>query len=87
MRAAVDWVHIKVRFYSRRKVAKQAFIIPQGTLKQETVDDMEKYVVKDKLLGEMLRRLSVNAKVFLLTNSDWWYSNVSYLFAQFLSAI
>ena len=46
---------------------------------------MEKYVVKDKLMGEMLKRLSVNAKVFLLTNSDWWYSNVSYALPRSLS--
>eukprot|EP00118_Oscarella_pearsei_P007808 m.39157 g.39157 ORF g.39157 m.39157 type:complete len:78 (+) comp32679_c0_seq1:953-1186(+) len=48
----------------------------QGSMKQKTLDNMEKYVVKDPNLPVLLQRMRENhRKVFLLTNSEYDYTN------------
>jgi len=58
------------------------YVHMKGTLKEKTCEDLEKYVHKDPRLPQLLFNLqSSGAKTFLLTNSDWWYTNklMSYL--------
>uniref|UniRef100_A0A3B3HLW1 5'-nucleotidase, cytosolic IIb n=1 Tax=Oryzias latipes TaxID=8090 RepID=A0A3B3HLW1_ORYLA len=54
----------------------------KGTLKEKTVENMEKYVVKDAKLSLLLSRMNEVAKVFLATNSDYKYTDkiMTYLF-------
>lgn len=54
----------------------------KGTLKEKTVENLEKYVVKDAKLPLLLSRMNEVAKVFLATNSDYKYTNkiMTYLF-------
>ncbi|XP_056264580.1 cytosolic purine 5'-nucleotidase isoform X1 [Pseudoliparis swirei] len=54
----------------------------KGTLKEKTVDNLEKYVVRDGKLPLLLSRMNEVAKVFLATNSDYKYTNkiMTYLF-------
>jgi hypothetical protein len=48
----------------------------QGQLKKITVENLSTYVVKDERLPMLMQRLTDSgAKTFLLTNSDWWYTN------------
>jgi len=48
----------------------------KGDLKRLTVENMNEFVKKDERLAMLLRRLRDNgAKVFLLTNSDYKYTN------------
>jgi len=59
------------------------FVHMQGELKQITVDNLSTYVIKDERLPMLMQRiLESGAKTFLLTNSDWWYTNklMTYLF-------
>jgi len=59
------------------------FVHMQGELKQITVDNLSTYVIKDERLPMLMQRiLDSGAKTFLLTNSDWWYTNklMTYLF-------
>uniref|UniRef100_A0A665TEZ0 5'-nucleotidase, cytosolic IIb n=1 Tax=Echeneis naucrates TaxID=173247 RepID=A0A665TEZ0_ECHNA len=49
----------------------------KGTLKEKTVENLEKYVVKDGKLPLLLSRMNEVAKVFLATNSDYKYTDVS----------
>ncbi|CAM1317234.1 NT5C2 (predicted) [Pycnogonum litorale] len=54
----------------------------KGDLKQKTIDNKELYIQKDKRLEMLLTRLRQHgAKLFLLTNSDFHYTNnvMSYL--------
>lgn len=52
------------------------FVHMRGELKQITVDNLATYVVKDERLPMLMQRiLESGAKTFLLTNSDWWYTN------------
>ena len=45
--------------------------------------DPEEYVERDSRLPTLLTHLRKNgAKVFLLTNSEWWYTEVSYVVTQ-----
>ncbi|XP_035672036.1 cytosolic purine 5'-nucleotidase-like isoform X3 [Branchiostoma floridae] len=47
----------------------------KGSMKQETVDNMDKYVVKEPKIPMLLHRMrEAGAKVFLVTNSDYWYT-------------
>ncbi|ROL50045.1 Cytosolic purine 5'-nucleotidase [Anabarilius grahami] len=46
----------------------------KGTLKEKTVENLEKYVVKDAKLPLLLSRMTEVAKVFLATNSDYKYT-------------
>uniref|UniRef100_A0A8D2ZFT9 Cytosolic purine 5'-nucleotidase n=1 Tax=Scophthalmus maximus TaxID=52904 RepID=A0A8D2ZFT9_SCOMX len=54
----------------------------KGSLKQKTVENLEKYVVKDSKLPLLLSRMNEVAKVFLVTNSDYKYTQkiMTYLF-------
>uniref|UniRef100_A0A8D0CKF4 5'-nucleotidase, cytosolic IIb n=1 Tax=Scleropages formosus TaxID=113540 RepID=A0A8D0CKF4_SCLFO len=54
----------------------------KGTLKEKTVENLEKYVVKDGKLPLLLSRMSEVGKVFLATNSDYKYTDkiMTYLF-------
>ncbi|CAH1258469.1 NT5C2 [Branchiostoma lanceolatum] len=55
----------------------------KGSMKQETVDNMDKYVVKEPKIPMLLHRMrEAGAKVFLVTNSDYWYTEkvMTYLF-------
>ncbi|XP_058841249.1 cytosolic purine 5'-nucleotidase-like isoform X2 [Acipenser ruthenus] len=54
----------------------------KGSLKEKTVENLEKYVVKDHKLPLLLSRMNEVAKVFLATNSDYQYTEkiMTYLF-------
>lgn len=55
----------------------------QGDMKKKTVENLEKYVRKDERLPMFLTRLRESgAKTFLLTNSDYNFTNkiMTYLF-------
>ncbi|XP_054896919.1 cytosolic purine 5'-nucleotidase isoform X3 [Poeciliopsis prolifica] len=54
----------------------------KGTLKEKTVENLEKYVVRDGKLPLLLSRMNEVAKVFLATNSDYKYTDkiMTYLF-------
>ncbi|XP_052456006.1 cytosolic purine 5'-nucleotidase-like isoform X2 [Carassius gibelio] len=54
----------------------------KGTLKDKTVENLEKYVVKDAKLPLLLSRMNEVSKVFLATNSDYKYTDkiMTYLF-------
>ncbi|XP_072515300.1 5'-nucleotidase, cytosolic II, like 1 isoform X2 [Salminus brasiliensis] len=45
-----------------------------GSLKERTLKNLEKYVIKDPRIPEMLSRIKNVAKVFLATNSDYNYT-------------
>lgn len=47
-----------------------------GDLKKTTVANLSRYVVKDERLPMLMKRIQDSgAKTFLLTNSEWWYTN------------
>lgn len=55
----------------------------QGDLKERTIQNLSDYVNKDPRLPMFLARIRQSgAKVFLLTNSDYWFTNMimTYLF-------
>uniref|UniRef100_A0A8C5FQS4 5'-nucleotidase, cytosolic IIa n=1 Tax=Gadus morhua TaxID=8049 RepID=A0A8C5FQS4_GADMO len=54
----------------------------KGSLKEKTVENLEKYVVRDAKLPLLLSRMNEVAKVFLATNSDYKYTQkiMTYLF-------
>ncbi|PWA16955.1 hypothetical protein CCH79_00012740, partial [Gambusia affinis] len=54
----------------------------KGTLKEKTVENLEKYVVRDGKLPLLLSRMNEVAKIFLATNSDYKYTDkiMTYLF-------
>ncbi|NXU59853.1 5NTC nucleotidase, partial [Turnix velox] len=54
----------------------------QGCLKEKTLENLEKYVVKDPRVPLLLSRMREVGKVFLATNSDYSYTDaiMSYLF-------
>ncbi|CAL8077494.1 unnamed protein product [Orchesella dallaii] len=55
----------------------------KGDLKRKTVENLSEYVVQDDRLPMLLTRMRESgAKVFLLTNSEYWYSEkiMTYLF-------
>lgn len=48
----------------------------QGDLKKRTVEQLDEFVHKDERLPMLLDRMrDSGAKVFLLTNSEYWYTN------------
>ncbi|NXT93938.1 5NTC nucleotidase, partial [Anhinga rufa] len=53
-----------------------------GCLKKKTLENLEKYVVKDPRVPLLLSRMKEVGKVFLATNSDYNYTDaiMSYLF-------
>lgn len=55
----------------------------KGDLKRKTCENLDEYVVQDERLPMLLTRMRESgAKVFLLTNSEYWYSEkiMTYLF-------
>uniref|UniRef100_A0A8C6NVP5 5'-nucleotidase, cytosolic II, like 1 n=1 Tax=Nothobranchius furzeri TaxID=105023 RepID=A0A8C6NVP5_NOTFU len=50
------------------------FIHDTGVLKEQTIKNLEKYVVKDPNIPVLLTRIKEVAKVFLATNSDYNYT-------------
>lgn len=73
-------------FKSMFQDVRNAFdqIHADGSLKQETVDSIEKYVMRDEKIPSLFDRMRENGKkVFLLTNSGYKYTNqiMSYLFS------
>ena len=46
-------------------------------MKSKTLDDLDRYVVKEPKLPLLLDRMKEHGKVFLVTNSDFHYTNVS----------
>uniref|UniRef100_H3CUQ0 5'-nucleotidase, cytosolic II, like 1 n=1 Tax=Tetraodon nigroviridis TaxID=99883 RepID=H3CUQ0_TETNG len=46
----------------------------QGILKDQTIKNLDKFVIKDPNLPVLLRRIKKVAKVFLATNSDYNYT-------------
>ncbi|XP_019411210.1 PREDICTED: cytosolic purine 5'-nucleotidase isoform X4 [Crocodylus porosus] len=54
----------------------------KGSLKEKTLENLEKYVVKDAKLPLLLSRMNEVGKVFLATNSDYKYTDkiMTYLF-------
>lgn len=72
-------------FKSMFQDVRNAFdqIHADGSLKQQTVDNLEKYVMRDEKVPSLFDRMRENGKkVFLLTNSGYKYTNqiMSYLF-------
>uniref|UniRef100_A0A8C7YNP6 5'-nucleotidase, cytosolic II, like 1 n=1 Tax=Oryzias sinensis TaxID=183150 RepID=A0A8C7YNP6_9TELE len=58
------------------------FIHDSGILKEQTIKNLEKYVVRDPNIPVLLTRMKKVAKVFLATNSDYNYTEaiMRYLF-------
>ncbi|KAG9335724.1 hypothetical protein JZ751_004260 [Albula glossodonta] len=58
------------------------YVHDTGTLKEKTLQNLEKYVIKDARLPLLLSRMKEVAKVFLATNSDYNYTEaiMNYLF-------
>ncbi len=53
-----------------------------GSLKSQVVENLEKYVIRDETLVEGLNNYIANGKkFFILTNSDFWYTNILLDFA------
>ncbi|KAM4635564.1 5'-nucleotidase, cytosolic II, like 1 [Polymixia lowei] len=52
------------------------FIHDSGSLKERTIKNLEKYVVKEPSLPILLSKVKEVAKVFLATNSDYNYTEV-----------
>ncbi|CAK6959383.1 '-nucleotidase%2C cytosolic II, like 1 [Scomber scombrus] len=50
------------------------FIHDTGILKERTIKNLDKYVVRDPNIGVLLTRIKEVAKVFLATNSDYTYT-------------
>ena len=52
------------------------YVHMQGDLKERTCQNLSLYLKKDERLAKVLYNLQKSgAKTFLLTNSDWHYSN------------
>ena len=86
VRNAVDFVHIKVQHaadsptHTRScdfSLSKHLVVFPQGSLKSKTIEDLNKYIHRDDRLKLLLDRIREHGgKSFLLTNSDYEYTNV-----------
>ncbi|XP_047425405.1 5'-nucleotidase, cytosolic II, like 1 isoform X2 [Mugil cephalus] len=50
------------------------FIHDTGTLKERTIKNLEKYVIRDPNISVLLTRIKKVAKLFLATNSDYNYT-------------
>ncbi len=47
-----------------------------GAIKSRTVQECDKYVARDPDMVVLLQRLQqAGKKTFLLTNSEWWYTD------------
>uniref|UniRef100_A0A0N4Z944 Cytosolic purine 5'-nucleotidase n=1 Tax=Parastrongyloides trichosuri TaxID=131310 RepID=A0A0N4Z944_PARTI len=52
------------------------FIHIEGTMKQDVIDNVDHYVDNDPRIAQLLLNLKENGKkIFLLTNSDYYYTN------------
>ncbi|XP_062269048.1 5'-nucleotidase, cytosolic II, like 1 [Platichthys flesus] len=62
------------------------FIHETGTLKERTIKNLEKYVIKDPNIRVLLSRIKEVAKVFLATNSDYGYTEtiMKYLLEDYI---
>ncbi|KAL4609648.1 cytosolic purine 5'-nucleotidase-like [Arapaima gigas] len=58
------------------------YVHETGSLKEKTLQNLEKFVIKDPRLPLLLSRMKEVAKVFLATNSDYCYTEaiMTYLF-------
>ncbi|XP_058864353.1 cytosolic purine 5'-nucleotidase-like isoform X4 [Acipenser ruthenus] len=58
------------------------YVHDTGILKEKTLENLEKYVIKDPRLPLLLSRIKEVASVFLATNSDYCYTDaiMTYLF-------
>lgn len=58
------------------------YVHDSGCMKDKTLEDLQKYVVKDERMPLLLSRMREVGKVFLATNSDYNYTNaiMTYLF-------
>ena len=64
------------------------FIHGHGDLKKLTVESIEDYVVKDDRLATLFNRMHENnAKVFLLTNNGYDYTDVRFSILSTLSSV
>ncbi|KAI1230171.1 hypothetical protein IHE44_0010565 [Lamprotornis superbus] len=74
VREAMDHVHLSVGAMGRGLIV--------GCLKEKTLENLEKYVVKDPRVPLLLSRMKEVGKIFLATNSDYTYTDaiMSYLF-------
>ena len=62
----------------------------QGDLKKITIERKDEFCTKDERLPMLFQHLKDSgAKTFLLTNSEWWYTDavISYLFLMFCHCI
>ncbi|NWH81486.1 5NTC nucleotidase, partial [Piaya cayana] len=62
-------------FQDVREAMDQVHLL--GCLKEKTLENLEKYVVKDPRVPLLLSRMKEVGKVFLATNSDYNYTDVS----------
>ncbi len=87
IRSAVDWVHNRVRYYRLARMIwfcllwrwRLLFSLArgQGTMKKQILADLPKYVKKEPRLPNLLQRMrDTGAGAFLVTNSDYGYTNV-----------
>ncbi|KAM9310922.1 5'-nucleotidase domain-containing protein 4-like [Gastrophryne carolinensis] len=60
------------------------YVHDSGCLKEKTLQDLDKYVLKDERIPMLLGRIREVGKVFLATNSDYKYTDaiMSYLFGD-----
>uniref|UniRef100_A0A8C6RQ78 5'-nucleotidase domain containing 4 n=1 Tax=Nannospalax galili TaxID=1026970 RepID=A0A8C6RQ78_NANGA len=58
-----------------------------GCLKEKTLEDLEKYVEKDAQIPILLDKMKAVGKVFLATNSNYNYTDVSVIPVMFLYSI
>ncbi|XP_053574130.1 cytosolic purine 5'-nucleotidase-like isoform X2 [Bombina bombina] len=58
------------------------YVHDSGVLKEKTLKDLQKYVLRDARIPLLLKRMKDVGKVFLATNSDYNYTNaiMTYLF-------
>lgn len=94
VRNAVDFVHIKVLYSEASTISvtclaaaithySHVHVSWQGSLKSKTIEDLNKYILRDDRLKLLLDRIREHdGKSFLLTNSDYEYTNVSGLFIR-----
>lgn len=81
-----DFVNIMyIRFFFNFQDVRNAvdYVHIQGDMKKKTIQNLEKYVRKDERIPMFLTRLRESgAKTFLLTNSDYNFTNkiMTYLF-------
>nr|XP_021335181.1 cytosolic purine 5'-nucleotidase-like [Danio rerio] len=57
-----------------RAQAHYSVVVIQETLKERTLKNQDKYVIKDPRIPVLLSRIKEVAKVFLATNSDFNYT-------------